>query len=164
MPLQVRLLGPPGLERNGTSVRLEGRKTWALLAFLILASGPTTRRELVDRLWSEADDPFGAMRWALSQVRKAIAPDLEIDETPSGLTLRGAFAVDAIDLLDGRWDETTAADLVRGELLEGAEFDDAPEFARPMSDSGRNRLIARSTSLSSAIAASIASSANLSSR
>jgi len=63
-------------------------------------------------------------------VRKAIAPDAEIEETPSGLTLRGTFSVDAIDLLDGRWDETTAGDLVRGEILEGADFDDSPEFAR----------------------------------
>lgn len=130
MSLRIRLLGPPGLERDGRPVRLEGRKTWALLAFLVLASGPTTRRELVDRLWSEADDPLGALRWALSRVRKALAPDVEIEEGASGLTLRGALSVDALDLLDGRWDETTVGDLVRGEILEGAEFDDAPEFAR----------------------------------
>jgi DNA-binding SARP family transcriptional activator len=144
MPLRIRLLGPPGLERDGTSVRLEGRKTWALLAFLVLASGPTTRRELVDRLWSEADDPLGALRWALSRVRKIIAPDVEIRETDSGLTVHGAVSVDALDLLDGRWDETTVIDLARGEMLEGADFHDAPEFARWL-DVQRARLASATT-------------------
>ncbi len=128
--LRIRLLGRPMLDRNGASVRLEGRKTWALLTFLALASGPTSRRELVDRLWSDADDPFGALRWALSQVRKAIGPDVEIDEGDRGLTLRGALSVDALELIEGRWDEMSVEELVRGELLEGSHFDEAPEFAR----------------------------------
>jgi DNA-binding SARP family transcriptional activator len=128
--LRIRLLGAPSMSRDGEPIRLEGRKTWALLAFLVLASGPTTRRELVDRLWSEADDPLGALRWALSQVRKALAPDVEIDDTESGLMLRGNVSIDALDLIDGRVDDATVSDLVRGELLEGADLEDAPEFAR----------------------------------
>jgi DNA-binding SARP family transcriptional activator len=118
------------LERNEVGVRLEGRKTWALLTFLALASGPTSRRELVDRLWSDADDPFGALRWALSQVRKAIAPEVEIEDSERGLMLRGELSVDALELIEGRWDETTVGDLVSGEVMEGFDFDEAPEFAR----------------------------------
>jgi DNA-binding SARP family transcriptional activator len=118
------------LERNEVGVRLEGRKTWALLTFLALASGPTSRRDLVDRLWSDADDPLGALRWALSQVRKAIAPEVDIDDGERGLILKGELSVDALELIEGRWDETTVGDLVRGELMEGSEFDDSPEFAR----------------------------------
>src|SRR2546425_562363 len=69
MPLRVRLLGRPALEHDGASRRLEGHKPWALLTYLLLEPRPPTRRELADLLWSEADDPLGAVRWSLSQVR-----------------------------------------------------------------------------------------------
>jgi hypothetical protein len=36
MPLRIRLLGRPSLERGETTIRLEGRKTWALLAYVLL--------------------------------------------------------------------------------------------------------------------------------
>src|SRR5436190_1605002 len=80
MPLRVRLLGRPGLEHDGESRRLEGHKPWALLTYLLLEPRAPTRRELADLLWSETDDPLGALRWSLSQVRKAINPPAEIGE------------------------------------------------------------------------------------
>src|SRR6266568_6953512 len=39
----------------------------ALLTYLLLEPRAPTRRELADLLWSEADDPLGAVRWSLSQ-------------------------------------------------------------------------------------------------
>jgi DNA-binding SARP family transcriptional activator/predicted negative regulator of RcsB-dependent stress response len=130
--LRIRLLGSPTMEMNGEAMRLEGRKTWALLTYVLLESGPPTRRELVDRLWSDADDPLGAARWALSQVRKSLAGAATIVEREGRLAFEagGPIAVDARELLAGTWRPSEVADLVRGELLESWEFDEAPEFAR----------------------------------
>jgi DNA-binding SARP family transcriptional activator len=130
--LRVRLLGPPILEIDDVPLRLEGRKTWALLAYVLLQSRAPTRRELVDRLWSDADDPLGAARWALSQVRKALSGGADIVERDARLVFeaRTHVSVDAVELLDGRWDTSGVDELARGPLLEGMEFDENPDFAR----------------------------------
>src|SRR3989475_946227 len=129
MPLRVRLLGRPGLEHDGESRRLEGYKPWALLTYLLLESRAPTHRELADLLWSEADDPLGAVRWSLSQVRKAIKPPAEIGERDGRIKIDAEVAVaDAGELLRGEGDELSIDDLVRGELLEGMSFGEAPSF------------------------------------
>src|SRR5438477_576338 len=129
MPLRVRLLGRPGLEHDGESRRLEGHKPWALLTYLLLEPRAPTRRELADLLWSEADDPLGAVRWSLSQVRKAVNPPAEIGERDGRIKIDAeVLVVDAGELLRGEWDETSIDDLVRGELLEGMSFGEAPSF------------------------------------
>lgn len=132
MGLRIHLLGRPTLERDGAAVRLDGRKTWALLAYVLLQPRAPSRRELVDRLWSDADDPLGAARWALSQVRRALAGGADIVERDARLVFepRAHVTVDARELLDGRWDTASVEDLVRGPLLEGMEFGETPEFAR----------------------------------
>jgi len=89
-------MGRPTLEHDGTSRRLEGHKTWALLTYLLLEPHPPTRRELAERLWAEADDPLGAVRWALSQVRKVIDPPAEIGERDGRIKIDAeVIAVDA---------------------------------------------------------------------
>src|SRR5438132_6450965 len=129
MPLRVRLLGRPGLEHDGESRRLEGHKPWALLTDPLLEPHAPTRRELADLLWSEADDPLGAVRWSLSQVRKAINRPAEIGERDGRIKIDAeVLVVDAGELLRGEWDEVSIDDLVRGELLEGMSFGEAPSF------------------------------------
>jgi DNA-binding SARP family transcriptional activator len=129
MTLRVRLLGRPALEHDGASRRLEGHKPWALLTYLLLEPRAPTRRELADLLWSEADDPLGAVRWSLSQVRKAINPPAEIAELDGRIKIDAeVLVVDAGELLRGEWDEVSVDDLVRGELLEGMSFGEAPSF------------------------------------
>src|SRR5256885_7340644 len=129
MSPRVRLLGRRGLEHDGTSRRLEGQKPWALLTYLLLEPHAPTRRELADLLWSEADDPLGAVRWSLSQVRKAINPPAEIGERDGRIKIDAeVLVVDAGELLRGEWDEVSIDDLVRGELLEGMSFGEAPSF------------------------------------
>jgi len=129
MPLRVRLLGRPGLEHDGESRRLEGHKPWALLTYLLLEPRAPTRRELADLLWSETDDPLGAVRWSLSQVRKAMNPPAEIGERDGRIKIDAeVLVVDAGELLRGEWDESSIDDLVRGELLEGMSFGDSPSF------------------------------------
>lgn len=130
MSLRIRLLGRPSLERDGARVRLDGRKTWAMLAFVALESPPPTRRAIVERLWSNADDPHGALRWSLSQVRKALPPEGAIEERDDRLVLAGAVSIDARDVLEGSWDPGTIEECARGELLEGIDEVGEPEFDR----------------------------------
>lgn len=127
------MLGRPALERDGEPVRLQGHKTWALLALLVLEGGPVARRDLVARLSSEADDPLAATRWTLSQVRRALAPDARIVEESAGLTLEGDVHVDARDLLNGVWDDATIDGATRGDLLDGVDATASPELERWLS-------------------------------
>src|SRR5664279_3692011 len=54
--LTIRLLGAPGIERDGLPLRSpRGRKSWALLAYLLLAERPPNRRYLAEMLFSDAD-------------------------------------------------------------------------------------------------------------
>jgi DNA-binding SARP family transcriptional activator len=96
MTIRIQVLGHPLIEVDGKRRRLAGRKPWALLAFLLLESTPPSRRELAERLWPEADDPLRAVRWALLQIRRAIAPAL-VEEVDGRLRIaqRSSFYVDA---------------------------------------------------------------------
>jgi DNA-binding SARP family transcriptional activator/class 3 adenylate cyclase len=72
--IRFYLLGPPGIERDGTPVQVDTAKAIALLAYLVL-SGTSQRREtLVGVLWPESDQAHGraALRRTLSVLNKAI--------------------------------------------------------------------------------------------
>jgi len=129
MALGVRLLGPPAIVRDGQPVRLGGRKTWGLLTFLVLEPRAPTRRDVIDRLVPEANDPLAALRWLLHQVRRALQPDARIEERDGRLRLSLEHAdVDVLRLLDVPRDVEEVERLVGGELLEGMAFDDVPTF------------------------------------
>ncbi|MDT7592189.1 MAG: hypothetical protein QOH45_1720, partial [Pseudonocardiales bacterium] len=71
--LTIRLLGPPAIERDGRAVRSpRGRKAWALLSYLLLAERPPSRKHLAGLLFGDADDPLGALRWTLAELRRAL--------------------------------------------------------------------------------------------
>ncbi len=71
----VHLLGRPRIEVDGASgYRFRSRKSWALLAFLLLAERPPTRSRLASLLFAEADDPLRALRWCLAEVRRGLGP------------------------------------------------------------------------------------------
>lgn len=130
MSLVIRLLGRPGIAQDGRPRALGGHKPWALLAYLLLASRPPTRRELAERLWPEAADPLAALRWALLQARRALAPGGRIAERAGRLEveLPADALVDAHAVLSRALEPADAAALGTGELLEGFTFDDAPDF------------------------------------
>jgi hypothetical protein len=59
----VHLLGSPAILRDGHPAPApKGRKTWALLAYLLLSDGPASRRHLAELLFADAADPLGALR------------------------------------------------------------------------------------------------------
>src|SRR5215218_5509237 len=77
MAVEVTLLGPPRIDRNGERVAFDTRKAMALLAHLALAERPRSREALCDLLWSahDPDRARGALRRTLSSLRGAIGEE-----------------------------------------------------------------------------------------
>jgi DNA-binding SARP family transcriptional activator len=127
--LEIRLLGRPRIERDGEPVIVRGRKTWALLALLLLGSRPPSRAQLAGLLFAEADDPLGALRWTLAQLRRALGDETQVGGDPVNLRLGPGVIVD-VDAVRSTiaaggplpWTE------LPGELLEAIHFDGCPAF------------------------------------
>ena len=117
MPL-IRLLGPPVIEKPGRQPR--GKKAWGLLGYVLLAERPPSRRRLAELFFADAEDPLGALRWTLAELRRAIGvPEvLTGDPVSAGLD---ATTVDVLQLDDLLLTSS-------GELLEGVELESCPEF------------------------------------
>jgi hypothetical protein len=74
--LVIRLLGRPEIERDGVvGLPPRGHKAWAVLAYLVLAERPVPRARLAGLVFADADDPLGALRWTLAQLRRALGAD-----------------------------------------------------------------------------------------
>ncbi|HYX80735.1 MAG TPA: SARP family transcriptional regulator, partial [Actinomycetota bacterium] len=72
MSLSIRLLGAPSISIDGAQPPPRGKKVWGLLAYLVLSGRPTTREQLAGLLFADADDPLGALRWNLAEVRRLL--------------------------------------------------------------------------------------------
>ncbi len=131
---RIRLLGPPAVERTGTAVRQpRGRKAWGLLGYVLLAERPPSRRRLSELFFADADDPLGALRWSLAELRRAIGVPglLTGDPVIPGLDARvtvDVFRLTAAGPREGSDDVAGDELLAAGELLEGIELDSCPEF------------------------------------
>ena len=123
--LVIRLLGPPEIERDAVVVPPpRGHKAWAVLAYALLAERPVARTRLAALVFGDADDPRGALRWTLAQLRRALGVPGALAGDPLELGLPAGTGVDVLGLASG---EPVAA-LVRGELLEGVDPGAGPEF------------------------------------
>jgi len=123
----IRLLGAPAVERDGQPVaRPRGRKAWALLCYLLLAHRQPTRRHLADLLFAEADDPLGALRWTLAQLRRALGVQAFAGD-PIDTALGPDVTVDIRSVLTDRIDGPALLDLGT-DLLEGLELASNVEF------------------------------------
>jgi hypothetical protein len=120
--LGIYLLGKPRVERDGEAVsNPRGYKAWGLLAYLLRTDRAPSRDELVSLLFSEADDPFAALRWNLSALRHLLG-DAGLEGDPLRLSLpRGAF-VDVETLISGSWLDALRLPGIERELLEGMSF------------------------------------------
>lgn len=138
--LVIRLLGEMELIRDGEPLSFPpSRRTRALLAYLV-ATGRSHRREhLCELFWEIPDDPRGALRWSLSRIRKLVNDESTKRIVTSGETVAFAPTNVEIDLVKVRTgtedlaalssDELTqAADLFRGDFLEGSDIPDLHEF------------------------------------
>lgn len=119
--LAVRLLGPPEVERAGHLPRPCGSKTWALLAYLLLAERPPSRTRLAQLCFPEADDPRAALRWSLAELRRLLGDDADVGGDPVRLQLPADSIVDVHRVVD-RAPGAGAVARLDGELLEGFSF------------------------------------------
>ena len=138
--LQVRLLGPLTVSRDGVAVTLPtSRKVRALLAYLALAPHAVTRGQLCDLLWDVPNDPRGELRWCLCKIRGLLdEPGRQRVETQSDavrLDLADCF-VDAIEVARAAAEVRTLAPqrlralaaMFVGDFLDGLEIDRSPDF------------------------------------
>jgi DNA-binding SARP family transcriptional activator len=124
MTRRVRLLGSPRIEEDGQSCPApRGVKSWAVLARVALAERPVGRRELARELFGEADDPLGALRWSLADLRRSLGRPAVLRGDPLGLA-RDELWLDVQALEDS----ALPAGEIGGDLLEGVELRDCPGF------------------------------------
>jgi DNA-binding SARP family transcriptional activator len=125
----IRLLGRPSIERpGGQGYRLRSRKSWALLAYLLLAEGNPTRSQLAGLLFAEADDPLRALRWSLAEIRRCLGDEVSLDGDPVVLRLPTGATVDVDVLTHDTWAAGVEVVGLDAELLDGLEISGAPAF------------------------------------
>jgi len=125
--VQVRLLGVPSA-RVGTRdlPRPRGRKSWAVLATLAMADRPVGRRELARTLFADADDPLGALRWTLAELRRSLGVPDGLRGDPVSID-EDRMVIDA-RVIDRGGAEASHLAQDASELLEGADLAGCPEF------------------------------------
>lgn len=129
MSLSIQLLGRPRLERSiAASYRFRSRKSWAVLAYLLLSQQPPTRAQLARLLFAEADDPQRALRWTLAEIRRGLASDGSVEGDPVVLRLEPGTEVDVEVLARGAWAQAVALTGLGAGLLEGITLRGAPAF------------------------------------
>ena len=132
--LTIRLLGPPTIERDGKPARPpRGRKAWALLGYALLAERPPGRKHLAKLLFGDADDPLGALRWTLAELRRTLGAADAFGGDPIATALGDRFVVDVQQLAGGRSGCAVGVDRgplleAGGELLEGIHLTACLEF------------------------------------
>lgn len=123
--LRVRLLGHPRIEDGAGQPCQPARaqKSWAVLARVALAERPVTRSELAGELFAEADDPLGALRWCLADLRRCCRDGQLLRGDPIRLADHAVW-VDARAL----WAGSLPAAEIGGVLLDGVEPRNCPAF------------------------------------
>ncbi|MEY2513777.1 MAG: hypothetical protein QOJ89_1135, partial [bacterium] len=135
--LEIALLGPPRVTRDGAPVVFETRKAMALLAHLALTARPRSRVALCELLYPDHDPDRarGALRRTLSTLRSGIGEEW-IDTAADSVALRSAPGLD-LDVAsfralaaDGAPEQRLgeAVALFAGDLLEGFALRDSPDF------------------------------------
>ena len=138
---RLSVLGDLQVLRDGRALALPpSRKTRALLGYLALARRAQGRQKLCDLLWDGPGDPRGALRWSLAKLRPLLDDAERVrvvaDKEGAAIALgEGELDLAAARALTGaspaeasREALRRAADLFRGELLEGLELPDAFRF------------------------------------
>lgn len=129
MGLVINLLGNPTIEtEQEPAYRFRSRKSWALLAFLLLAERPPSRVRVGDLLFGTADDPLRALRWSLTELRHALGDESAVEGDPIVLSLPEDSTVDVDVLTTGAWDAAVGLPGLGSDFLEGMAFRDAPAF------------------------------------
>ena len=125
----VHLLGSPRIGRPGEGVyRFRSRKSWAVLAYLLLGTRAPSRGELAGLLFAGTEDPLRALRWCLAEIRRGLGDDCPVGGDPVVLTLPDGVIVDASVVTRGSWREALDQAGLGQELLSGLAIRGAPAF------------------------------------
>jgi predicted ATPase/DNA-binding SARP family transcriptional activator/uncharacterized protein HemY len=132
----IRLLGPVQVEKNDQPVQgFESRKALALLGYLISQNHPVSRSKLVGLFWGGKSETRGRgnLRRVLHNLKEHLPDCLEADRYMIGLKRSPACRSD-LEMFS-RWEgesslsaKVQAAELFRGDFMEGIYLDDCPEF------------------------------------
>jgi LuxR family transcriptional regulator, maltose regulon positive regulatory protein len=146
---KIYWLGQPHIERDGRSVRLDTRKTTALLAYLTLHDQPVSRERLAALFWPEFDQQRAPanLRHSLATLRSALPGEwLSAERDRVGVRLSDRLWVDVRrvrELISEVKSHAHGADEdcpecnaflqeaaaeYKGEFLEGFTLPDCPEF------------------------------------
>jgi DNA-binding SARP family transcriptional activator len=128
MTLIIELLGHPRIVRDAVNQQPRGRKSWCLLAYLLLANQPTSRERLAELLFPAADDPLGALRWSLSDLRRVLGSDCQLYGDPLTIVLPSTAVVDVDLVCRGRWDEALDLRGLGQDLLVGVSVSGSAAF------------------------------------
>jgi DNA-binding SARP family transcriptional activator len=130
----IRLLGPPVIESLGASpLQPRGRKAWAVLAYLALQGEGISRARLASLLFPDAADALGALRWNLSELRRAL-DGITVAGDPLRLELQPPWRCDALEVVDSAANPGMDPRGFTGQLLEGLSFVDCPVFDSWLAD------------------------------
>ncbi|MGB5952566.1 MAG: BTAD domain-containing putative transcriptional regulator, partial [Ornithinimicrobium sp.] len=125
----VDLLGRPQIIRaTGEEVTLRSRKSWAVLAYILLDHAQPTRTPLASLLFAEADDPLRALRWSLAEIRRGLGDGASIGGNPVLLGLPEGSVVDVQVLTSKPWQDAVHLSGLGGELLDGVTVHGAPTY------------------------------------
>ncbi len=129
MSLTIHLLGRPSIENtSGARYEFRSRKSWALLASIVLSERPRTRSQLATLLFAEADDPLRALRWSLSEIRRGMGGVGSLEGDPVVLELPADALVDVDVLMRGSWSDAVGLPGLGADLLDGIVIQSAPAF------------------------------------
>jgi DNA-binding SARP family transcriptional activator len=129
MSTVVHLLGRPRITpAGGAAYQFRSRKSWAVLAYLLMGEQPPSRSRLAALLFDEADDPVRALRWCLSEVRRGLGDGGSIDGDPVVLQLAPGSVVDVDVVARGSWADAVALPGLGAELLDGVTMHGAAAF------------------------------------
>lgn len=129
MGLAIQLLGAPAIEIDGVpSPQPRGNKPWALLALILLSEPPISRERMATLLFADTEDPLGALRWNLAQLRRSLGPEASLGGDPVRLDLPADARVDIRTLVSGTWVEALHLPGLGRELLEGVQPAADPAF------------------------------------
>ncbi len=129
MSTTIQLLGRPQITRGPAGVyRFRSRKSWGLLAYLIMSERPPARSQLASLLFGGADDPVRALRWGLAEIRRALGDDASVDGDPVMLQLPDGAVVDVQVVMKGTWMDAVGLPGLGSDLLEGMAIKGAAAF------------------------------------
>ena len=107
---------------------MRGNKPWAITAYLALADAPVPRARLISLLFDGAQDPAGALRWNLGQVRRLLGRPGALSGPLVSLPGDGPVRFDVDVLAAARWQDAVQLGGLGGELLEGMQFPGCAAF------------------------------------